>query len=180
LSDPLERLTTLARTQRAALAAAARAEGATPEEALECVQDALCTFLRVEREGSLPEGEREQIAATFTMVRNAARNLRRRHHRLMPHDVIDATAEPPGDGPSPEALLEHAEDTVRLRACLSELCDVQRAVVTLRLLDERSGEDVAVALGITRGHVDVLVHRARAALRVCMRRPVKGTRASAR
>jgi RNA polymerase sigma-70 factor (ECF subfamily) len=52
---------------------------------------------------------------------------------------------------------------------VAELCSVQRAVVMLRLLDERSGEDVAEALGITRGHVDVLVHRAKAALRVCMR-----------
>jgi RNA polymerase sigma-70 factor (ECF subfamily) len=170
LSDPLERLTAFVRTQRGALAAAARAEGATPEEALECVQDALCTFLRVERDGDLPAGADEQIAATFTMVRNAARNLRRRHHRLKPHDVIDAASEPAGTEPSPQALLEHAEATVRLRACLSELCDVQRAVVVLRLLDEQSGEDVASALGITRGHVDVLVHRARAALRVCMRR----------
>ena len=170
LSDPLERLTALVRTRRGALAAAARAEGATPEEALECVQDALCTFLKAERDGTLPEGAEEQIAATFTMVKNSARNLRRRHHRLKPHDAIDAASEPAGDGPSPQALLEHAEETVRLRACVSELCGVQRAVVTLRLLDERSGEDVAAALGITRGHVDVLVHRARAALKVCMRR----------
>ena len=58
---------------------------------------------------------------------------------------------------------------VRLRACVAELCSVQRAVVMLRLLEERSGEDVAEVLGITRGHVDVLVHRAKASLRVCMR-----------
>jgi RNA polymerase sigma-70 factor (ECF subfamily) len=169
LSDPLERLTALARTQRAALAAAARAEGATPEEALECVQDALCTFLDAERKGALPAAEGEQVAAVFTMVRNAARNLRRRHFRARPHEAIDALTEPAGGDPSPEALVEHAETTVRLRACLSELCGVQRAVVTLRLLEERSGDDVAQALGLTRGHVDVLVHRARAALRVCMR-----------
>jgi RNA polymerase sigma-70 factor (ECF subfamily) len=42
-------------------------------------------------------------------------------------------------------------------------------VVTLRLLEERSGEDVAETLGLSRGYVDVLVHRAKAALRVCMR-----------
>jgi RNA polymerase sigma-70 factor (ECF subfamily) len=62
----------------------------------------------------------------------------------------------------------HAENTVRLRQCLASPCSVQRAVVTLRLLDERSGEDVADALGLSRGYVDVLVHRAKAALRLCM------------
>jgi RNA polymerase sigma-70 factor (ECF subfamily) len=41
-------------------------------------------------------------------------------------------------------------------------------VVTLRLLEERPGEDVAAALGITPGHVAVLLHRAKQALRVCM------------
>ena len=35
--------------------------------------------------------------------------------------------------------------------------------------DRPGWDDVAVALGLTRGHVDVLVHRAKGALRVCMR-----------
>jgi DNA-directed RNA polymerase specialized sigma24 family protein len=47
--------------------------------------------------------------------------------------------------------------------------DVERAVVMLRLLEERSGEDVAQTLALTRRHVDVLIHRAKASLRVCMR-----------
>ena len=39
----------------------------------------------------------------------------------------------------------------------------------LRLLEEQPGEDVAASLGITRNHVDVLLHRAKASLRVCMK-----------
>ena len=57
---------------------------------------------------------------------------------------------------------------MRLRACVNRLCKTQRTVVMMRLLEERPGEDVATALGITRGHVDVLVHRAKASLLVCM------------
>jgi DNA-directed RNA polymerase specialized sigma24 family protein len=38
----------------------------------------------------------------------------------------------------------------------------------MRLLEERHGEDVAAALGLTRGQVDVLLHRAKASLSVCM------------
>ena len=166
--DPLEQLTLVVRTRRRALVAAARDEGVGPEEALECVQDALCTFLRLERQGTLPAGPEERVAATFTMVRNAARNARRRHHRAKPHDSLDADGTAQAS-PTAEELLEHAETTVRLRQCLASLCGVQRAVVTLRLLEERSGEAVAAALGLSRGYVDVLVHRAKAALRLCMR-----------
>jgi RNA polymerase sigma-70 factor, ECF subfamily len=169
-SDPLERMTDIVRAERRALVAIARSEGATPEEALECVQDALLTFLAQEREGQLPEGN-AQVGALYAMVRNHARNMRRRHHRLKPHDPISEDQTELGASPTPEELLAHAEDTVRLRACISELCGVQRAVVTLRLLDERSGDDVAEALGVSRNHVDVMVHRAKAALRVCMRAP---------
>jgi DNA-directed RNA polymerase specialized sigma24 family protein len=41
----------------------------------------------------------------------------------------------------------------------------------MRMRDERDGEDVAAALGITRNYVDVLLRRAKAALFVCMREP---------
>jgi RNA polymerase sigma-70 factor (ECF subfamily) len=134
------------------------------------VQDALCTWLREERTGTLPASPEARVATAFTMVRNAARNARRRHHRSKPHLTLneDGVGALTGDGPDPEALLAEAEETVRLRACVASLCAVQRAVVTLRLLEERSGEDVAEALGLSRGHVDVLVHRAKTSLRVCM------------
>jgi RNA polymerase sigma-70 factor (ECF subfamily) len=51
---------------------------------------------------------------------------------------------------------------------VDRLCRTQRTVVMMRLLEERPGEDVAAALGITRGYVDVLLHRAKASLLVCM------------
>jgi RNA polymerase sigma-70 factor (ECF subfamily) len=170
-ADPLQELEDLLREQRGALVGAARDEGMQPEEAIECVQDALVTWLRAEREGTLPEAHGQRAAAAFTMVRNAARNARRRHHRRMPHVHIEDEGPRAmgGADADAEALLAHAEETVRLRACIASLCTAQRAVVTLRLLEEKSGEDVATALGLSRGHVDVLVHRAKASLRACMR-----------
>lgn len=161
--DPLERLSELVRTSRRELVSAARREGLSPEDAVEVVQDALATFVSRSLAGVHAE---EAKATVLVTVRNAARNARRRHHRALPHA-------PPDDelsvGLTAEELLAHAEDVVRLRACVAELCSVQRAVVTLRLLEERSGADVAEELGLSRGHVDVLVHRAKASLRVCMR-----------
>jgi RNA polymerase sigma-70 factor (ECF subfamily) len=167
--DPLERLTTLVRKERAGLVSLARREGMQPEEALECVQEALCTFLARERAGATVTTYEHALRSVKVMVRNEARNLRRRHHRKQPHRALEPDADLLVDGADALELLVHAEDVVRLRLCVSELCGVKRAVVMLRLLDERSGEDVAALLGLERGHVDVLVHRARAALRVCMR-----------
>jgi len=154
--DSLQRLSEIVRAERRALVGVARSEGLDAEEAIECVQDALATFL------SRPEPE-NPIASLKTIIKNAARNFRRKRRLVAdPGDL-------PAEGPDAEALLAHAEDVVRLRECVAELCSVQRAVVMLRLLEERSGEDVAEILGISRGHVDVLVHRAKASLRVCMR-----------
>jgi RNA polymerase sigma-70 factor (ECF subfamily) len=165
--DPIEQLSQVARDERTALVAVALREGLRAEEALECVQDALCTWLaRSQREPSLVHPL--LVASLKRMVQNAARNQRRRHYRLKPHRPIDETALA-AEGGDAEQLLDDAESALRLHTCVAELRDVERAVVTLRLLEERSGEDVAQALGLSRAHVDVLVHRAKLTLRTCMR-----------
>ena len=63
------------------------------------------------------------------------------------------------------AEIESRDNGKPLRDTLGEM---QRAVVTLRMLDEIDGEDVAATLGITPGHVSVLLHRAKANLLACM------------
>lgn len=158
-------LDSLVREERAALVAIARREGLGPEDALESVQDALCTFVALAR----PELERTHaIASLRVMVRNAARNARRRHHRLRVHEPIAPDREPATSSPDAEQIALRVEDVARLRACVTELRGLQREALLLRLLDERSGEDVAAELGLARAHVDVLVHRAKAAVRACM------------
>jgi RNA polymerase sigma-70 factor (ECF subfamily) len=67
-----------------------------------------------------------------------------------------------------EDLLAAAEDRLRLRGCAASLAELQRAVVTLRMLEEVDGDDVAAALGISPGHVALLLHRAKASLATCM------------
>jgi RNA polymerase sigma-70 factor (ECF subfamily) len=165
--DPLDRLTQLVRERRGALTAIARSEGLTPEDAVDCVQEGLCTLLDLTQTGGIdPSADPSGVLATI--VRNAARNGRRRHFRARPHDSIGADDRPDEDLVLQEDLLARAEDHVRLRACVSELCEIQRAVVTLRMLEERPGEDVAQALGISPNHVAVLLLRAKRALRACM------------
>ena len=157
----------LARVGRGDLVKAARREGASAEDAVECVQDALCTFLQLGQKKQLPEDAAIWPAYLAGVVRNAARNKRRLHHVARQHDDLDGLAAR-ADESSAETLVAEAEEHVRLRACVEQLCETQKAVVMLRLLEERPGEDVAASLGISRGYVDVLVHRAKASLRVCM------------
>lgn len=167
VEDALDRVSSVVQRHRSALAGIARQEGLSPEEAIDCVQDALCTLLDLVQTGQVEAGA-EPAAVLATIVRNAARNQRRRHYRAKPHEDLDKRELPDDRLALPEDLLSRAEETVRLRACVEELCEIQRAVVTLRLLEERPGEDVAALLGVTKNHVAVLLHRAKGALRECL------------
>jgi RNA polymerase sigma-70 factor, ECF subfamily len=165
--DSLVALTDLIRSERGTFVHAARREGLSAEDAVEVTQEALSTFLQVLQRGEAPSDSAGWVPFVVTMTKNAARNRRRRHHVALPHDTIDAN-DRASDELSAEELLAEAEEHVRLRACVERLCGTQKSVVMLRLLEERAGEDVATELGITRGHVDVLLHRAKASLRECM------------
>jgi RNA polymerase sigma-70 factor, ECF subfamily len=166
--DTLRRLSILARAKRGVLAGTARAEGVTPEDAVDCVQEGLCTLLQMARRSALPEDAREWGPLLSTIVRNVTRNRRRRHFRALPHDPLDDETAASSLDPGADEAIARAEEHVRLQACVNELCEIQKAVVTLRMLEERPCEDVAAALGITPGYVAVLLLRAKRSLRACM------------
>jgi RNA polymerase sigma-70 factor, ECF subfamily len=165
--DILARLDRVVRENRVDLVRQARREGLNAEDAVDCVHDALCTFLQLSLRGDLRAASEERGAFLAGIVVNAARNWRRLHAHARPHDDID-TVNPSAPGLSSEALIAYAEDCIRLEGCVSRLNETQRTVVLMRLLDERPGEDVAASLGLTRGHVDVLLHRAKRSLVKCM------------
>jgi RNA polymerase sigma-70 factor, ECF subfamily len=166
--DVLDDLSRVVRSQRRSLAAVARSEGVTAEDAVDCVQEALCTLLELAQKGSASLDEEDARALLVTIVRNVARNRRRRHFLARPHAGLEEAERPHGRLPGADEAIALAEEHVRLRACVEELCAIQKAVVTLRLLEEQPGEDVADALGISAGHVAVLLHRAKRELRACM------------
>lgn len=67
-----------------------------------------------------------------------------------------------------EALIDQQERALSLKtmsAAMGALNDRYRQAITLRLLEERSREECAEALGVTLGNFDVILHRALAALR---------------
>jgi RNA polymerase sigma-70 factor (ECF subfamily) len=157
----------LARDHAGRLAALARREGVGAADALDVVQDAFHTLLArpdVARLRTQPDDAARLLA---TIVRNAARNLRRRHHNARPH-VDVAASELAADGPRPDDALDHAITATQLVGCMSQLGDVHRQIVTLRVLEELSGDEAARALGLTANHVAVLLHRARKELERCM------------
>ena len=126
-------------------------------------------FLTLPAARTLVDARDDSRNLLVAVTRNLARNRRRLAALARPHDSDpEALAALPAPAASVEELLSAAEDQVRLRGCVASLGEMQRAVVTLRMLDEIDGEDVAGTLGITPGHVAVLLHRAKANLLACM------------
>lgn len=156
----------LARAHTRRLAAVARQEGLGGDEALDAVQDGFRTLLDRPDADRLRERPDDAARVLTAMVRNAARNLRRRHHRAAPHRELDDADLI--DGRRADDALVGATTTAQLTGCLAGLPEVHRQVVAMRVLEEVSGADAARALGVTPGHVAVLLHRARKQLERCM------------
>ncbi|HEX3763144.1 MAG TPA: sigma-70 family RNA polymerase sigma factor [Kofleriaceae bacterium] len=157
----------LARDHAGRLAAIARREGLTASDALDVVQDAFHTLLGRPDTAALRSRPDDAARLLAAIVRNAARNQRRRHHRARPHVELDPE-QLRAPGLRADDALEHVAAAVQLVGCMSQLGDVHRQIVTLRVLEELSGEEAAHALGLTPNHVAVLLHRARKQLERCM------------
>jgi len=159
-------VTKLVRAERPRLVAAARNEGLGDAEALDAVQEALVTFLGLPEASTLIEHDQDGARLLIAVVRNAARNARRRHHRSKPHDGDVETLMDGGD--DQVAMLSRAEERLAMSTCVAALGPGQQRVVIMRLLDEISGEEVAAQLGTTPGNVAVMLHRAKEKLRACL------------
>ncbi len=169
-------LARLVQLHRDRLLALARRLELPPEEAFDCVQEAFQTYLRIPQARAVGDADEDGARLLAAVVRNGVRTRRRRNavarQRAAGDDAVDALHDSrlPAD-----ELLERAEERARLRHCVTTLSEVQRAVVTLRMLDEVAGERVASTLGLSPENVAVLLHRAKAALRGCMTEPQRGS-----
>ena len=158
----------LVEAQRSALVRAAVAEGLQAHEALDLVQDSVITFMSKVEWARLQGRPDEAGRLLVALVRNRARNARRKHARRDVSLDDAALAEPAAAAVQLDDALDQAEAHVALTGCLSTLKQTQRAVVVARFLDERSGADVAAQLGLSQGHVAVILHRAQKQLRTCI------------
>jgi RNA polymerase sigma-70 factor (ECF subfamily) len=157
----------LARQHTRALTAVARREGLVAEDALDAVQEAFYTFLKMEQARSLVEHDEDAQRLMAVIVRNAARNMRRRRHRARPHlDVEEMALQHSMD--SADALIQQAEEHILLKGCIARLAQVQGNVVRMRMLEETSNAEVAESLGLEPNHVAVLLYRAKRSLAACI------------
>jgi len=158
----------LVHAHRGHLLRVARREGLAPEDAFDAVQEAFQTFLTLPSARTLVDLPDDSHKLLIGIARNAARNRRRLAAVARPHESEKSVLEAlPAPSSTAEDLLAALEAQLRLRGCVQGLGEMQRAVVTLRMLDEVDGENVARTLGIAPGHVAVLLHRAKANLLAC-------------
>ena len=157
----------LAREHTRGLTTLAAREGLGGEDAIDAVQEAFVTFLQLPQARSMANVDADVFAFLSVIVRNAARNARRRHHRTKVHVEIEDNPVV-DDGASIDELIGRAQDHIAVLGCVQRLIDIQRHVVTLRLLEEMSNVEVARALSLESRHVAVLLHRGKAALQRCL------------
>ena len=161
-------VTRLVHEHRARLVRIARREGLGAEEALDCVQEAFYGFLGLPQARALVEEPADSAKLLTVLARNVARNRRRRHDRSRPHLSDELTLDRlPDAGLSADEAVAEAQEYALVIGCMATLTEIQHAVVTLRLLDDVPGEDVARMLGISAGNVAVLLSRAKQRLRSC-------------
>jgi RNA polymerase sigma-70 factor (ECF subfamily) len=161
-------VTRLVRAHRTELAAIGRAHGLRGEEAFDAVQEAFVTFLKIAHARKLSEEAADSRALLGVLVRNHARNRRRKHDLARAHAGDEAIDQLDSGDLSVDALIARAEAHVAALGCVEKLSEVQQHVVTLRLLEDRPGEVVASMLDTTPGNVAVILNRAKRALRECI------------
>lgn len=159
----------LVRTHRGTLVRAAMGEGLLAQEALDAVQDAFATFLQRPEWRSVPRDGDDAPKLLTTLVKNHARNLRRRHSRKDEGmDALTGNAEVDTAWRRLDDLMVEAEEHLRLTGCIATLKEVQRTIVTARFFEGTSGLQVAEDMGLRPGNVAVILHRAREQLRGCL------------
>jgi RNA polymerase sigma-70 factor, ECF subfamily len=159
----------LVRSHRAALVRAAMAEGLLAQEALDAVQEAFATFIQRREWRALPRDIDDAPKLLTTLVKNHARNLRRKHSRKDEGmDALTGNAEVDTAWRQLDELMIEAEEHLKLTGCIATLKEVQRTIVTARFFEGASGLEVADEMGITPGNVAVILHRAREQLRGCL------------
>jgi RNA polymerase sigma-70 factor (ECF subfamily) len=156
----------LVHTHRARLLAYARKRGLDGEEALDVVQDAFVSFLRLPEAQSIARDGDESLRFLTVLVRHNTLNQRRKRSRHA-RAHVELGHRPSAEAESSEELIARTEELARAHRCILRMAKLQREVILLSLLDERPHAEVAAELGVTEGHVRVLLHRAREHVRHC-------------
>jgi len=170
--DP-EALRRLAEENTARLYRAARGMGLSADEAEDAVQDVFVTFL-----STLDRFEGRSAVSTwlYGILLRKAQERRRARARDQRHEALDDDwqANFNADGTwarrpaAPDRQFTSRQMSRSVAECLDDLSPQQRQVFVLRLVEELTGAEAGNILGLTVTHIGVLLHRARARMRVCL------------
>lgn len=165
-------VSSLVRAHRGRLLAYARRRGLDAEEALDAVQDSFLSFLKLPEARGVARAEGDEALKLLTVIlRHHTLNRRRkigRRGRVTDETAFDVAVERVDSGAeSSEAIISRAEELARVEGCILRMQRLQRLVVKLSLLDEQPHAEIAKTLGLSEGHVRVLLHRAREHVRHC-------------
>lgn len=126
------------------------------------------TFVRAYRGlGGLRE-ETKLSTWLFAIAKNVAREslrTRRRDAANVEIDDADSAFELHDDGPTPACRLLDKELSTVIRRALARLDEDKRLVFTLKVLQQRSYEEIAEITGFSVGKLKTDLHRARAEMR---------------
>lgn len=166
------------RVLHASLFAAARAQArrvasASAEDLEDLASSKALELLRRAEEGAWDPGGRppHEIAGFVTRVaRNGLIDLARRRGREVPAATDEGAWDAPVEDPAtaPDEALAAREFVAALGACVGALSPRSRQVWFRRVFHGVASRELALLTGLQAAHVDVIVSRARAALRGCM------------
>lgn len=124
-------------------------------EAEDLTADVLATAWR--RRDDVPRGH--ELPWLYRTAGYVLANYRRKH-RADPVEIIEETNTDPGPDPADEAT-----DAAMVRAVLAQLRPREREVLMLGAWEGLDGQELAAALGMSRGGAAAALSRARARLR---------------
>lgn len=126
-------------------------------------QETLCRALEaIVRENGLRDAN---LLRQF--VNGICRNVLLEHWRASHKtDELDECRENLDEAPGPEQVFRVAENISHLRTALMSLPANDRTVLTMLYFEELDRSEITQRIGINRGHLRVLVHRAISRLRV--------------
>jgi RNA polymerase sigma-70 factor (ECF subfamily) len=134
------------------------------ETAEELVQE---TFVRAYKGLSGLRDEAKLSTWLFGIAKNVARESIRSRRQTRAHVDLDepVVAELRHNGPAPEGVLLDKELNALLHGALQKLDEDKRLVFTLKVLHQRSYDEIATITGFSIAKVKTDLHRARAEMR---------------
>lgn len=133
-------------------------------EAADIVHD---TMLSVWRGASGFEGRASVLSWMLTLARNRTVDHIRKQSRV----TLGAVDEDiPDSDPDPEAVLGAVQDAARLRACVEELPERQRAVIHLAFYEDMTCAQIADIESVPDGTVKSRIYHAKQLLMRCLSR----------